>query len=682
MALVELQGLGLSYHLQRHSGRRAERAESREVAVLKNVTLSIERGEMVAILGPSGSGKSTLLYILGCLLQPSTGSFKLANVEVTALTQEARAELRARTIGFVFQQFHLLPRANLIDNLLLSTRYNVAETADEGALKEKALALLASLGLQKHWHHRPNELSGGQQQRVAICRALMNDPELILADEPTGNLDSKSAAQVLQILRDIQVTGRTVVIVTHDAEVAKHCDRVITVHDGEVTAAAPPLAARVAKVFVPAPGAPTEGRKRRPSRWRADLQTSWQNLLRNKSRSFLTMLGVIIGVAAVLATLTLGTYTQDRILRSYESLGVNKVVIRAYPRWNISAKELKGPAFEGVSQTADIVPMRKLFPEIALVSPVVEDWIKSVEFGGKSMDDARILGVSEEYFAITNRNIFLGRPFSAYHVKTASSVCVIGYDIAKRLFDSLSPLGRVVQMAGNNDVAFSCLVLGVMAPQSSNSEWFKPNQQLLVPATFLSQEANRWNSKPHEFNVTVRPGASIADFADKVKHFFKLKYGRSVQVSVDTDSLLVGQMRTFLTLFTVLLGGVALISLAVGGIGIANMMLVSVTERFKEIGLRKALGARDQDILWQFLMESTILCFIAGVTGLVFGIIGYETILFFASKIFKQVTFEWVWNSLAMVLSLICIVAVGLLSGLVPALRAEKLQVVEALRSE
>lgn len=668
MSLLEIKDLSLSYTLQ-----------ARQVPVLKNVHLKIEAGEMVAILGPSGSGKSTLLYIIGCLLKPTSGSYRLADTEVTALGEEGAAEFRSRTIGFVFQQFHLLPRAGLVENLLLSTRYNVAEGRSDEELRQKALQLLKTVGMDEHLQHRPNELSGGQQQRVAICRALMNDPELILADEPTGNLDSKSAIQVLEILRQIQLSGRTVVIVTHDAEVAKRCDRIVRVHDGEVSS--PPMETTTAKPLAEKRPLPKLSGFR-VKRWREDLETAWQNLLRNKSRSFLTMLGVIIGVAAVLATLTLGSYTREKILQTYESLGVNKLVIRAYPRWNMSAKDLKGVKFDGVSQKDDIVPMRRLFPEIVLISPVVQQWIKSVEFGGHTFDRARILGVSSEYFSITNRKLLLGHPFSQYHVDSRSRVCVIGYEVATNLFGTVSPLEKILQINGDNDSQFSCLIVGVLASQGSNSEWFNPNQQILVPDTFLSVVANRWNSKPYEFNLTVRAGSSLSDLADKIKQLFHLKYGRSVQVRVDSDSLLVGQMRKFLNLFTILLTGVALISLTVGGIGIANMMLISVAERYKEIGLRKALGARDEDIRWQFLIESTILCGMAGLLGIIFGIVGYHTLLFFASKLFPQVKFEWVFNYSAMALALICIVAVGLLSGLVPALKAQKLQVVEALRSE
>lgn len=678
MNLIELKGISLHYELQGH-----------ELSVLKGVDLIIKKGEMVAILGPSGSGKSTLLYILGCLLKPSSGEYILDGASTGSYSEAELADLRAKKIGFVFQQFHLLPRANIIENLLLSGRYFYREQGIPEEFRAKALGLLKRVGLSEHLSHKPNELSGGQQQRVAIARALMNDPELILADEPTGNLDSKSASQILDLLRDIQMTGRSVIIITHDQDVAKRCDRIIKVHDGSILSSVTAARSAEGRCDKNSLRPPTQAARIEPDsrhgakiQWREDLLAAWQNLLRNKSRSLLTMLGVMIGVAAVLVTLTLGSYTEKKILQSYESLGVNRLVVRAYPRWNMAAKDLKGAKFEGINQQSDLVPLRKIFPEIELVSPVVQDWIKSVEFAGKSYDQAKLLGANEEYFSITNRRFVLGHAFSRYHVTNRSRVCVIGYDVATRLFASGSPLGQILQINGDNETQYSCQVIGVLASQTSNNEWFNPNQQILLPDTFLSLMANKWNSKPFELNLRIKSGASLEDLALKIKQFFFLKYGRSAQVRVDSDGLLVAQMRHFLTLFTMLLTGVALISLGVGGIGIANMMLVSVAERFKEIGLRKALGARDIDIRRQFLVESTLLCAVAGIVGLISGFVGYHLILYLASRLFKQITFEWIYNYYAMALSLICIFAVGLLSGLVPALRAEKLQVVEALRSE
>lgn len=676
MSTIELDKVSLSYSLQ-----------GQMIPILREMNLRIESGEMVAILGPSGSGKSTLLYILGCMLQATSGAFYLDGQDITKMTEPELADLRNQHFGFVFQQFHLLPRADLIQNLLLGTRYNRADVRTLAQQKQRAQELLDQMGLSSHVKHRPHQLSGGQQQRVAIARALMNDPSVILADEPTGNLDSKSAAMVLDLLRKINGQGKTVIIITHDQEVARRCDRVVSVFDGKIveapeslsqSAVAPSKQITGVKKISDIP--PVQSRTK--SRLSEDVKTAWQNLMRNKSRSLLTMLGVVIGVAAVLSTVTLGTYTKVKILQTYEDLGVNKLVIRAYPNWNQTASGATGPKYDGISQKNDVQPMRRLFSEILLFSPVVSQWVQSVQAGGKTFDKARILGVNEEYFPITNRRVSQGRLFSSYHVKNRSNVCIIGPDVVSHLFNRRPAVGQIIEINGQNEVNYACRVLGVLESQKSNNEWFDPNKQILIPDSFLAVVGDRWNSKPYEFNVKMKADASVEQLSEKVKTFLSKKYGNSVNVSVDSDEILVAQMRRFLGLFTMLLTGVALISLAVGGIGIANMMLVSVSERFKEIGLRKALGARNEEIRTQFLVESMILCGIAGLLGILFGVIGYHLMLFLASKLFTQVKFEFVLNVSSMLLSFVCIFVVGLLSGLIPALRAQKLQVVEALRSE
>lgn len=666
MPLIELRKIDFSYF-----------AQGRENPVLRDVDLTIRAGEMVAILGPSGSGKSTLLSILGHTLRPTSGSYKLGGRETVGAGDAQLAEYRNRSFGYVFQQFHLLPRADLVQNVLLGTRYNRGDSAaDHQRLLVRARELLDDMGLSSHVRHFPNQLSGGQQQRAAIARALINDPPIVLADEPTGNLDSKSSARVLEILRGIHAQGRTVIIITHDRQVAAQCERIVEVLDGRVIDS-PPAAGAAERPLPPLPGVPA----RSAVRWREDVVTAWRNVLRNKSRSLLTMMGVSIGVAAVLATITLGTYARTKILATYESLGVNKLVVRAYPRWNVNPKDIKGPKFDGIDPKRDIQTLRRLFPEIALVSPTLNDWVKSAEYGGKTQSEPRILGVGEEYFAITNRRFAQGRPFASFHVANQSRVCVLGSEVAEALFGRAPALRRFVQITGQQG-RYSCQVVGVLAPQSSNNEWAKPNQQILMPYSFLKLMANRWNSGIYEMNVQMRAGTSIEELGEKIKQFFFLKYGRSARVNADSDEILVSQMRRFLDLFTMLLSGVALVSLAVGGIGITNMMLVSVSERLTEIGLRKALGARDDEIRAQFLIEAGILCALAGVLGLIAGAAAYHLMLYLASKLFKQVTFEWVFSLPAMGLSFACIVAVGLMSGFIPALRAQKLQVAEALRKD
>jgi macrolide transport system ATP-binding/permease protein len=671
MSLIHIENLELSY-----------RINERSFMALREVNLRAERGSMTAILGPSGSGKSTLLYILGCLLKPTKGTYEFAGRQTTELTSAQLAELRSSTIGFVFQQFHLLPRANVLDNVLLGARYNRSDTRTPEEVRQKALNIIESVGLTSHLTHMPNQLSGGQQQRIAIARALINDPEMILADEPTGNLDSKSAAQILDLLQEIHRQGRTVVIITHDQNVAKRCERVVSIFDGVMEGGEAAAPARLSQA--PAETLIRSGPEREVAsrHWSTYAATAMQNLLRNKTRSMLTMVGVMIGIAAVLSTITLGDFARAKILESYESLGINKLIVRAYPRWRLKAKDIKGVKFDGVDQQTDIAPMRRLFPEIALLSPVVRDWVRAAQFGGQSDDQVAVLGVAAEYFNITRREVVMGHPFTRFHDQTHSPVCVIGHDVAKKLFGTIRPVGRVVELSGSDSKDYSCLVIGVMASQTSNSEWFRPNEQILLPESYLSIMASRWNSKPYEFDLQMRPGASAEDLTYKIKQFFNRKYDRSAQVSVDSDQLLVAQMRRFLSLFTMLLAGVAFISLAVGGIGITNMMLVSVSERFKEIGLRKALGARDQEIRIQFLVESLFLCLVAGILGVAFGVGGYHLILYMAAKLFPKIQFEWVFNAPAMLLSAICILTVGIASGIAPAIRAEKLEVVEALRSE
>ena len=450
MALLSLKDIRLDYKI---SGLPAQ--------VLKGVDFDIEEGEMVAILGPSGSGKSTLLYILGCLLKPTAGYFSFGGFDIGKLSSGQLAELRSQEIGFVFQQFHLLPRASVLENVLLSARYNQNDTRNEAELQGQAEQLIASVGLTSHTSHKPNQLSGGQQQRVAIARALMNNPKLILADEPTGNLDSKSAGQVLDLLQDIHRSGRTVIIITHDQTVADRCQRVVRIHDGVMVAGA-----RSSKIAVTAESAERLNEVRTSliaavnksnlEKIQRYARTAWHNLLRNKVRSILTMLGVTIGIAAVLSTITLGGYTRSKILQTYENLGVNKLVVRAYPRWNLQARDLKGVKFDGVNEKSDIGAMRRLFPEIALISAVEQDWsVRSATFGGRSDDEVSLLGVSPDYFIITNRHLSAGKWFSNWHQKNHSRVCVIGPGIVSKLFGRVSPLGQIIGITGSGDKQYN-----------------------------------------------------------------------------------------------------------------------------------------------------------------------------------------------------------------------------------
>lgn len=683
MNLVELRGVNFSY---RAPG--APKEGTLPVPVLRDIDLSIAAGEMVAIQGPSGSGKSTFLYMLGCLLRPDSGTVHIDGQDLARMSPEDLAIFRNHTIGFVFQQFHLLARTSVRENVLLPATYPVEFSSLSVADRTRAENLIENLGLADRIDHLPNQLSGGQQQRVAIARALLRNPKLILADEPTGNLDSKTSQQIMDLLKALNREGKTVLIITHDPEVAAQCSRILHIRDGRVTGQTLPKAAPDT-ISLAKPGSATAA----PSGTKTLLgyltmafklmPQAFDNLRRNKTRSALTMLGITIGVAAVLSMVTLGEFTKERILESYAELGVNTVAFRGYENWEMKATDIVPVVFRQFSWERDLKPLLRIFPSIRRITPEIMSWQGKASYGGRLIDDdVRLVGANEHYASITGRDFFRGKNFSPFHVEQKAAVCVIGYEIASQLFNQVSPIGKVL-FVKNDEKSFGCRITGVLDQQSSNKEWTKPNMQIILPYTFLASVSERgWQSEIHHVLLELHDGADIERIGKSVEVFFDKRYGKSGRFRVSSDSKLIGQMKRFLDLFTMMLGTIALICLAVGGIGITNMMLVSVSERLKEIGLRKALGATDLSVRVQFLVESIIICSLAGLIGVVVGFTTYETVIFAASKFVPSLRFELILEPGALVLSLLSILVVGIASGLAPALKAERLQVIEALRAE
>ena len=682
MPLIQVQGVYYAYPL-----------EGQKITVLDGLSFEIQKGEMLAIQGPSGSGKSTLLYLMGCLLKPDRGTVEIGGTEVTRLSNDVLAEIRNKRIGFVFQQFHLLPKTSVLQNILLPSFYPCEKTTHElkNTLSERARELAVFIGLGERLDHHSNQLSGGQQQRVAIARALMNDPEIILADEPTGNLDSKSATQIVDLLKRLNQAGKTIVIITHDSEIAKQCTRILHIRDGKILDPTQNLeglgfnepSASKASITSSRSVPFLKGLRRYFQTAPTLLPLVLQNIKRNRVRSFLTMIGITIGVSSVLAMVTLGQFTKRKILDSYADLGVRTLMFSGNQNWKMKATDLTPVVFQSFDWERDLLPLKKIFPQIQAMSPALNSWRASVTFGGKTIEnDAKIAGVSEEALRITQKELLTGRNFSPYHVAKKSGVCLIGFEIAQRLFQGRSPLGQVLFVSQDNK-AFPCRVLGVLKDRTSNNEWLKPNLQIIVPYTYFQiASGNFWDNQISDVLIQVKEGFDIEGTGRGIRAYFESKYGKSGRFRVDSDSLLITQMTKFLTLFTVMLGSIALVSLAVGGIGITNMMLVSVNERFKEIGLRKALGATDFSIRLQFLLEAMALCGIAGLLGVILGVGAYESVIFGASKLVSKLHFEWVLDPIAMGLSVVSILGVGVLSGITPAVRAEKLQVIEALRTE
>jgi macrolide transport system ATP-binding/permease protein len=653
---------------------------------LRGISLRVDSGEMVAILGPSGSGKSTLLYVLGCLIRPENGRLEVFGKSVANLSDIDLALMRSEGIGFVFQQFHLIPKLTVAQNIQMAGLYpmEAGRPIENPAVRLKEIS--EKLAISELLHKMPNQLSGGQQQRVAIARALYRNPQMILADEPTGNLDSVNSEIVFRELEKLHDEGKTVVIITHDRDLAERCGRIVVIRDGSVAEDRVNSANGGSKIN-------TSKSKSIRSLSMAGrmvggltlsariLPQALSGVVANWWRSALTMIGVVIGVAAVLSLLTLGSFTRDRILETYEAMGVNKLSVYGYRNWRMRAADSNAVMFQSFDVKRDMLPLYRIFDRISLISPQLQTYGLEANFGGSTLKEVNMVGVSEVWTTIRNLRVESGRALSPHDVSASAAVCVIGSEIREQIFVDRMALGHIIYLNNSNQV-FQCTVVGVLAPVKVGDPERSPNRLVIVPYPYMQQVSDNWSRQIGNFVMQVESGTDISKLGDQVTGFFRHRYGSTGQFNVETDDVMVSQMKRFLEIFTILLGSIGAISLIVGGIGITNMMMVTVAERYREIGLRKALGATDASLWNQTLIESMIICGFAGIIGLLVGFVGYESAIFAATKFVDKLQFEWVVEWPAVLLSGISIVLVGVGSGIVPALRARRLQVIEAMRSE
>jgi len=669
-AVVEVKNLSFSY-------RNGE-------PVLKNLSLSINEGDFIAVTGPSGSGKSTLFYLLGCLLDKYQGEILFQNRALRKLSENERALLRNQRIGFVFQQFYLLPRASVRENILLPTYYPFDDAHPVQADEDRALDIVKSLGIAELLDRGPQELSGGQQQRVAIARALMRDPPIILADEPTGNLDSHSSDAVMEILKKLNREGRTVVIITHSPEIAAQCSRVLRLKDGEIESDEIQNQDALTKPHLPLCALEWKGKSsffgiRALLR---SLPSAWDNILRSKTKSLLTMMGVSLGVAAVLSTLSLGTYAKTKILQGYEALGVNTLTFTGYPNWRSSTGA--SAKFQSFDWKRDIEGLYSVFDEIEEISPILNMWNPVLSFGGVSLsDNTSAYGISETYLSITGQRIEKGRALSVFDMDLGSAVCVIGSEVSSMLFSGADPLGKQLSVSQDSTISLPCRVVGVLEKQPQAQGSMQPNRQVILPHTYFSKSmTNPWQRELRQVLIKVRNGEEPSSLGEKLEGFYKLRFGDSGQFDAGTQAKLIAQMKLFLNVFSGLLSAVAIIALLVGGVGINNMMLANLAERLKELGLRKSLGATPRQLRFLVLGESLLLCFFAGLLGLIVGVVAYQGLVFAATRFIDKLEYEWIFEPFALILSFVAIFITGVLSGIVPALKAEKLDVMEAMRQD
>ncbi|RBP74159.1 MacB family efflux pump subunit [Marinobacter nauticus] len=622
------------------------------VPVLKGIDLKIWPGEFVAIMGPSGSGKSTLMNILGCLDQPSAGQYRFNGRDVSALDRDELALLRRDAFGFVFQSYNLLPGMTARENVEIPAIYAGMAPAERHARAER---LLTGLGLGERLSHRPAQLSGGQQQRVSIARALMNGGQLIFADEPTGALDSKSSQEVIRLLTDLSEQGHTIILITHDPDVATVARRQIRIADGEIvedTGAEVPS--------VPMPAADQNGRRRsRLGDWQEALKSAVRSLHSNLFRTALTLLGIVIGVASVITMLAIGEGARKDVVDRISTMGSDLLLVRP------GGPDQRG----GRWSVTTLVPSDfKAINEIEGVLAAIPELTGGQTLRYSNRDHSAEINATSFRFPVARQwPVVEGTFFSAQDEASYAAVAVLGKTTANALFPDESPLGKHLMV---NNVLFQ--VIGVMDEKGASPMGQDQDDVVFVPYTTGSL---RIFGQTHLRNITV--AVADIDRMDEIEALIHdtlmARHGIEDFTIRNMASLIETISETQNTL-TWLLGSIAAISLLVGGIGVMNIMLVSVTERTREIGIRMATGARAWNILQQFLTEAWLVSAIGGLIGVVIGIA--------ATRIIGSLGTPIHMTLLPMALAFGCAFATGLLFGFLPARKAAHLDPVHALASE
>ena len=635
------------------------------VQILKGVNLEIYPGELVAIVGQSGSGKSTLMNILGCLDQPTAGSYKVKGRETRELEADELAELRREYFGFIFQRYHLLGDLNAAGNVEVPAIYAGADSSER---HQRSVQLLTDLGLAEKTQNRPSQLSGGQQQRVSIARALMNGGDVILADEPTGALDKNSGIEVMRILRELNAKGHTIILVTHDHNVAKNATRIIEISDGNIISDEPNIPVNDDEPLEKQTLVRPEQKK--ISSWRSAMDRLGEAfrmailaMNAHRMRTFLTMLGIIIGIASVVSVVALGNGSQKQILENISSLGTNTITVYQGRGFGDNSRS---------SQTKTLIPADADAlaeqPYVDGVSPSVNS---SVTGRFKDIEaSTTVNGVSEDFFYVRGLNFQSGQPFDKQSINEQAQDVVIDDNTKKTFFtDGTDPVGQVILLG-----SVPSRIIGVIEPQKSMMGNSDSLNVYLPYSTVMSRMLGQSNVR--SIIVRIKDEYPSAAAENAILNLLVQRHGAQDVFTQNADSIRETIQQTTATM-TLLISAIAVISLIVGGIGVMNIMLVSVTERTQEIGVRMAVGARQSDILQQFLIEAVLVCILGGILGVLLSLGIGQLITHFAGG-----TFQMAYSTTSIVAAFVCSSLIGIVFGFIPARNAARLNPVDALSRE
>ncbi|WP_168416988.1 MacB family efflux pump subunit [Acinetobacter indicus] len=635
------------------------------VQILKGVDLAIYPGELVAIVGQSGSGKSTLMNILGCLDKPTSGSYRVNGRETRELEPDELAQLRREYFGFIFQRYHLLGDLTAAGNVEVPAIYAGADAYERHQRAEK---LLTDLGLGEKTQNRPSQLSGGQQQRVSIARALMNGGDVILADEPTGALDKNSGIEVMRILRELNAQGHTIILVTHDHNVAKSASRIIEISDGNIISDQPNTPET--------DDAPLEKQQlqrntqKKISSWRSAVDRLGEAfrmallaMNAHRMRTFLTMLGIIIGIASVVSVVALGNGSQKQILENISSLGTNTITV--YQGRGFGDNSRSSQVRTLIPADADALAEQ---PYVDGVSPSVNT---SVTGRFKEIEaSTTVNGVSEDFFYVRGLDFNSGQPFDRSSVRTQAQDVVIDTNTQKTFFsDGSNPGGQVILLG-----SVPSRIIGVVDAQQGMGGNADSLNVYLPYSTVLSRMLGQ--SHVRSIIVRIKDEYPSAAAENAILSLLVQRHGAQDVFTQNADSIRETIQQTTATM-TLLISAIAVISLVVGGIGVMNIMLVSVTERTQEIGVRMAVGARQSDILQQFLIEAVLVCILGGILGVLLSLGIGQLITQFAGG-----TFQMAYSTTSIVAAFICSSLIGIVFGFIPARNAARLNPVDALSRE